>query len=193
MEGTLERKSLLNNIKVLTDNFVKAQNVNDIFQTVNYEIKAFKLDDTNQVIQGYQSDREIGKPESLKVKVNDKIRAFNTTSGIDSKLYFKQTLNWIGHVLEINEDHFVARLDETNNPGTYEVAEFDFEDVSGFDKKLIKLGAVFYWSVGYAVRSGQVMKESFIRFQRLPAWNLEELDTVIDQSTELRKNLKWEE
>lgn len=203
MDNTLESKSFFNDGKLLTDNFIKTKQLEEIFQVVNYELKSDERADTDQIL--YKIDlAEGGNPERMdtngvslakfrwKHVVNDKIKAFNTREKVESKLYFRQTQNWIGHITDIHDRSFTARLDEINNSGTYEVAEFEFDDVSDSDKKLIALGAIFYWSVGHAVRSGQVYKESFIRFQRLPPWNGSELDRVVDQSSDLRSTLKWE-
>lgn len=137
--------------------------------------------------------RQIGV-NNLNDLYNAKINALSKRSIIKETEYFKQTQNWVGHIIQINDNEkFTAKLEDLNDPGTYEEAEFYFKDVSPDDQSLISLGSIFYWSVGYAVRiGGQVKKESLLRFQRLPAWNVAEFDKIVDASSALRARLKWE-
>lgn len=66
-----------------------------------------------------------------------------------------------------NEKTFIAKLFDLNIGGTYEMGEFDNEDVSPDDVLLLSTGAIFYWSVGHYMENGQSVKRSDIRFQRL--------------------------
>lgn len=131
--------------------------------------------------------------EPMNVIYDNRIYALYKQPISEDVNYFKHTQNWVGHIIGINAKGFVARLEDLNNPGTFEVADFDLEEVSQEDQKLISEGSIFYWSVGFAVRSGgQVIKESLLRFQRLPPWNVEEFDRIADSSSKLRGRLKWE-
>ncbi|TSJ34916.1 hypothetical protein FO440_24055 [Mucilaginibacter corticis] len=123
---------------------------------------------------------------------NNKLHALNNRNFNTYREYYKEAQNWVGHIIELKEDSFVAKLEDLHHPATYEIASFDFNDVSPEDKKLIGLGNVFYWSVGYAVRNSQVIKESFIRFQRLPSWTVAQFDTIADNARSLSNSLKWD-
>jgi len=107
--------------------------------------------------------------------------------------YITNSQRWIGHITTINDSTFEARLVDLNNPSTFEMGNFDFAEVTHEDRPLLELGAVFYWSVGYATLNGQVIKQSLVRFQRLPPWNEANYDESIDRSRRLFLNLKWDE
>jgi len=84
---------------------------------------------------------------------------------------------FVGTVLDVGEETFSARLqDRTDQSRGSEIAEFDLEEVSDFDRDLVQGGAVFYWSIGYRISpSGQRTRVSRIRFRRLPAWSRSDL------------------
>jgi len=109
----------------------------------------------------------------------------------DFKNYFSKTQKWLGHIIEIKGETFMAKLEDITNGGTYEIAEFDLEEVSQEDQELMALGAVFYWGVGYENRNGQVIKQSLIRFQRLPKWDQEDMDEALDRASRLNSLSNW--
>jgi hypothetical protein len=101
------------------------------------------------------------------------------------------TQRWVGHVIEIKDKKFKARLEDLTQPGTSEIGVFDIQDA--FDEKdMIKLGAIFYFSVGYEVSRGQYSKQKFLRFQRLSEWTVTDYDNAIDRAARIDSNLKWE-
>lgn len=116
---------------------------------------------------------------------------FNTELAIDKRNYFGKSVNWIGFIEEINSDSFSAKLYDDENSESYEVAEFDVEEVSESDKELLKVGASFYWSVGFATENGQVKKQSLIRFRRR-FLEISEFDNIVDESREMSKKMKWD-
>jgi hypothetical protein len=107
--------------------------------------------------------------------------------------YFIKSQRWIGYVIKITGIQFWAKLIDLNNPDTYEIGEFYFEDISPGDMELFKLGATFYWSVGLARIQGQNEKKSLLRFQRVNLWNESDYDSSIDRADDLLKNLNWDE
>ena len=119
---------------------------------------------------------------------------------ITTKNYFYNAQRWLGHVISINENKtFTAKLEDFNSPSTYEYAEFDINEVSNDDWELVDLGSVFYWSIGYNVKNGQVAKQSVIKFKRLPKLDAAGLNRVVDRidkavyrSEDLFSNIKWE-
>lgn len=86
--------------------------------------------------------------------------------------------HWEGYVERLTPSGFEALLvDMDSEASPEEKTEVDFTEVSGFDRHLIRPGAVFYWSLGYRVRSsGQREGMSIIRFRRIPTWTTEALD-----------------
>ena len=103
--------------------------------------------------------------------------------------YSKTIQSWKGRVTNVRENNFDAVLEDLTNPGTSESAEFDFKDISEDDKKLIETGSVFYWSISSTSRSGQISKESIIRFQRLAKWDEEHFDRAADRAADLSKKM----
>jgi len=108
------------------------------------------------------------------------------------KSYFSKTQSWVGVVESIGENEFAARLDDKINPETYEIASFDIEEVSKSDRNLLSVGAVFYWSVGYANHNGQVVKESLLRFKRCVDFSSEEINEISDKANQYDKAINWE-
>ncbi len=99
-----------------------------------------------------------------------------------NKNYSLKVQNWIGHVIEVDNDTFCAELTDLTNGGTKEIGEFDILQVSHEDRDLLKVGAAFYWSIGYSVQNGQSRTESFLRFQRLINWTEEDYDDAADNA-----------
>lgn len=109
------------------------------------------------------------------------------------KNYITKSQNWIGYVIKLTDDSFTAKLEDQNNPTTYELAEFDIEDdVSEGDLELLKPGAVFYWSVGFANQNGQQIKQSFIRFKRALIMDESDFDGLMNKADELYDSINWD-
>jgi hypothetical protein len=106
--------------------------------------------------------------------------------------FFTVSQKWLGHVVDITTDTFTAKLDDLTNGGSNEFTEFDIDEISPGDLPLLKRGAAFYWSVGYATEMGQRKKQSLIIFQRLPDWTEDEYNEAIDKADDLFENIKWQ-
>ena len=65
-------------------------------------------------------------------------------------------------------------------------------DLEREDKKLLKIGSAFYWSVGYEYRRGTLSKQSVLRFKRLPKLNSSDIDEAVDLADDLEKNINWD-
>jgi hypothetical protein len=181
---TTERKSIISFNDLLTDNFLPKKDIHKTIEFIDYNLRS----DENKVVELYKD-----KIASFNNLFNDKLAALRSKERQKNRDFFKLTQNWIGYISALYDDHFSANVEDVTQSGTYEVAEFYYADVSSEDQKLISLGSIFYWSVGYEERNGQRYKESFLRFQRLPPWNVDELDVVIDKASSLRSKLKWED
>jgi hypothetical protein len=116
------------------------------------------------------------------------------------KNYFNFSQRWVGNIIKLNNDeNFTAKLEDLNDPTTYEIAEFNIRDVPADDKEFLKVGNSFYWSVGYEVKNGQNRKASVLKFQRLPKMDEHEIDrkintidNVVDRVDEIIKKINWE-
>jgi len=125
------------------------------------------------------------------ILTEDRLNAINEISLPEHPNYYTLTQRWLGTITEITQDGFNAKLEDLNAGGTNEYAEFFSTEVSKDDKPLVSIGAVFYWSLGYANDKGSVKKESIIRFQRLPQWSSEDIDSAVDKARAQSKALKW--
>jgi hypothetical protein len=161
--------------------------------------------ETNILLEGIYSKMkllniEIANPKEKEVNstpgnesISIKPPQYDNTLKISrSKNYFKKSQNWIGYILDLYEDCFFAKLEDKNNPSTHETATFDNAEVSKEDLDLLKIGAIFYWSVGYDIQNGQVRKQSFIRFKRAVGITVDEFDEICDEKNELIKDINWD-
>jgi len=92
----------------------------------------------------------------------------------------------------LSDTEFTAKLIDKNDQTTFEVAQFDMDEISKGDMELIKLGAISYWSVGFANQNGQISKQSLIRFKRSVALSISEFDYITDQASELSEKIHWD-
>jgi len=103
---------------------------------------------------------------------------------------FITSQKWEGTVAAIAEDTFIAKLrDLTNRTSTeQEEAELPKGDISPDDLELFKVGAHFYFSVGYRIsESGSYERSSRIRFRRLPQWSANEIVGAFQRAKEIVK------
>ena len=88
---------------------------------------------------------------------------------------------WIGYVLEITIDTFIAKSFNPSNENfpetdTYEIGEFWINEISQGDRELLKVGAAFYIGVKKKIIKGKPFRIRTIRFQRLPDLNTADID-----------------
>lgn len=113
-----------------------------------------------------------------------------------SRRFTLKTKKWFGYVIEVKEDSFVAKLYDQSEPdtGTFEIIEFDYLDITDDDdRSLLKVGATFYWSVGYSIRNSQRIKQATLKFKRTGNYSPEEFDEICDKADELYDTINWEE
>lgn len=162
----------------------------------NYVIENFKsglktrnlipIDSSNQVLE----EENIFKTDENYIP-NLSMPVFFNKKPDYPKNYFTISQTWLGHVLEIKDDVFISKLEDLNQPGTYEIGEFENTEVSQEDLELFKKGSAFYWSIGLANSKGQAVKQSFLRFQRINDWTESDYDSCADRASDLLKNLNW--
>jgi hypothetical protein len=100
---------------------------------------------------------------------------------------------WQGYVLKVLENSIWVRLIDLTNQGPDEEAEISLEEITEDDLELLKPGAIFYWNIGYLdLYSGQRLRTSVIRFQRMPLWRDEEIDAAQREAEQLQKSIHWE-
>ena len=92
---------------------------------------------------------------------------------------------WVGYVIDVSNDTFLARLITIVGEGSEIEAEIFLEEVDERDHPLIRPGATFYWSIGYNDTSGR-QRVSEIRFRRLSPWTPEELEAANAEAASIR-------
>lgn len=106
---------------------------------------------------------------------------------------FAELESWVGVVLSVEEDAFVAEL-QSNKPDTHpEEAEFGFDEVGDYDRDLVTEGSIFYWTIGYRQEgSGPRRRTSMLVFRRLPAYSASELVAARDRARALKREFGWD-
>jgi len=171
--------------------FKKNDTVDEVIEIViNYEVQKSKVDENTRIADlpyfNYFEDQDLDK-------LNSDLTSIIATRKQTKKDYTRQSQKWIGHVIEIKEYSFIAKLEDLSSGGTYEMAEFDKEEVSSDDIELFGLGAVFYWSVSSFFNKGQVEKRELLRFQRVSPLTVEECNSFADKANELNNSSSWDE
>lgn len=102
---------------------------------------------------------------------------------------------WEGYVMSVSDDGFTAQLvdltAEDDLPA--EEADFSLDDVSDPDRRLLREGAVFRWTIGYEKSvSGTKKRISQIVFRRLPQWTKKEIEAADWTARQLLSGIAWE-
>jgi hypothetical protein len=108
---------------------------------------------------------------------------------------FRLLQKWEGEVVRVESDSFVAILRDKTNPNAFaEEVTIDLEEISDSDRELVEPGAIFYWSIGYEVKTdGQRTRASSIRFRRVPYWTSRDLTHAEKKASEVAELLGWNE
>jgi hypothetical protein len=97
---------------------------------------------------------------------------------------------WEGYVTEVASDTFAANLMEIRPEKSDladESADFLISDLSDSDRKMLRPGAIFRWTIGYEFYRGEPRKRvSKIVFRRLPAWSRQDLQRAKARANELK-------
>lgn len=111
------------------------------------------------------------------------------------QLSFSPLQEWEGYVTDISDKLFIARLVDITGRSNLaeEEAEFPLEDLSQSDLRLIKIGAVFRWTIGYQVNAaGSKRRVSQVVFRQLPQWSKSELVASEKEARRLHDTISWE-
>lgn len=141
-----------------------------------------------QIDASSQQDGDISTLKLLDTKKLNKICTF------DSFDRYLETISWEGYIESISEEDetITGRMHEIGTVGTDESVIFDFNDVSPDDSSLVKVGAIFYYSIGYALTKGQKKKEALLRFKRSVNFTENDVDKISDDVRQLVDGINWE-
>ncbi len=114
---------------------------------------------------------------------------------INGREYSKATQRWVGFVTGINtrSNEFEAKLVDKSKGGTDEYVVFDLDEVSPDDNDLLRVGAIFYWSVGHEMKNGQQKNESILKFKREVGFSDADIIRAFDIGHDLLKGIDWED
>ena len=107
---------------------------------------------------------------------------------------FSPLQEWEGYVIDIQEDCFTARLIDltAGSDIAEEEADFPIEDLSSSDLRLLKLGAVFRWMIGYQrSKGGTKQRVSRVIFRDLPQWTRSELESSRKKASNYSAKIAW--
>jgi hypothetical protein len=134
-------------------------------------------------------------PKSEKVNFENTARRIPTSVFGAPELSLEPLQEWEGYVTEIREESFSARLvDRTAGKSIEaEAADFPIADLSEDDRKLLVVGGVFRWVIGYQrARGGSKRRVSQVTFRRMPSWSRLELIESAKLAGRLVDAITWD-
>lgn len=114
-------------------------------------------------------------------------------SSLVSAATFHALQEWEGHVLEINEDEFVAALVDLTAGSSDEGEEaiIPLTEIADDDAAALRVGGIFRWVIGYErSRSGTKKRVSQIVFRDLPRITERDLQQGREWARETRRAFK---
>ena len=129
-------------------------------------------------------DSPAGDPSTPTIQHSTRVFPFPTARRTLESFGIVQ--RWEGTVTQVIGDEFLARLrDLTDTEHASEQATFSLDEVDDDDRQLLRVGAVFYWSIGYHHQAnGSRRLSNELRFRRLPQWTAADL-SKLDAPSEL--------
>lgn len=106
---------------------------------------------------------------------------------------FVAAQEWEGHVVDVSDQTFTARLMDVTAGVELDREEADFliSDLDESDHDLLVPGAVFRWSIGYLRNGTTKIRGSQIVFRRLPKWQAIDVDQGKNRAEELAAAIVW--
>ena len=107
------------------------------------------------------------------------------------KGHFITLRKWEGVVEAVLESSFVARIKDVANEVPDERVEIDFDELTNVDeKRLIKIGAIFSWTMGYRVSPGGTRKrQAVLIFRIMPRWTEDDIQRGCKVADEIYERL----
>lgn len=107
------------------------------------------------------------------------------------KSFIEMKQKWEGYVERITDKFIEAKLYDLTNRNNVDHAKIDMELIADADWDLLKVGAAFYWTMGYQ-NTGKSTKQfiSEIRFRRLPKYTAHEIKEAQAEALEIAEYFK---
>jgi len=108
------------------------------------------------------------------------------------KGHFISLIKWEGVIEAVLDSSFVARIKDVANEFPDEKVEIDFDELTNVnEKRLIKIGAIFSWTMGYHVSLGGARKrQAVLIFRRMPKWTEDDIQRGCKVADEMYERLK---
>lgn len=113
------------------------------------------------------------------------------------KSRFEAIQKWDGHVVNIDKENktFESRITDSSvlRDADSETVEFLIDDLNDDSLCLLKVGAVFVWSVGYHYDEyGTKRRASDLVFRRMPVWTEKDFEESEQIANEIAEGLRWD-
>jgi pyrimidine deaminase RibD-like protein len=107
---------------------------------------------------------------------------------------FVRELVYHGYVVEVSDETFTARVVDLADKVQGETqAEFWIKAVCLKDRDLIRVGALFYWVIGYHEDSkGSQHYESLVCFCRKPSITQQEIEKASKEAEDMCRAFGWD-
>lgn len=97
---------------------------------------------------------------------------------------------WRGVVIEEGVDSFIGITEDQTNPlYPREQVEIPFEELSDSDRKLVRVGALFEWTISLITEGGEKKRTSSVRLRRLPPITQDDLARAAARAQQLKQKL----
>ena len=147
--------------------------------------RGFKVSDLGKYVDLTQISNSVNLKKIIETRLINDPKKFHRK--------FQLLQKWQGIVLEVNSDHFKARLIDLLEEGPDEETDFPLTDVDDGDIGFLETGSIFYWSIFYQESpNGETERRSRIRFRRIPQWDREYLDDAEKDAEKLWNELGWD-
>ena len=152
--------------------------------------------DDNESYTGHDTSTHLTHRETSPTNIKcglDTPKIYNDDINLKPRTNFVVLQEWEGHVTKIDGQTFTARLrDLSSVPETEnEEADFSIDEISYGEPKLLKLGAILRWSIGYQKSpGGTTQRVSRVIFRHLPAVTKQDLENAALYSRELSSSIK---
>lgn len=162
----------------------------------------FKIEGSNGRYGGADGSTQRADPENVSpTATEDKVFEFvvqpprRVSLEVLPAVSFYPLQEWEGHVIEVGDKTFKARLIDITAGERHdrEEVELPIDDLTDDDREILAPGRVFRWAIGYQrSRAGSKKRVSQIVFRRLPQWTERELAEAKEEGRQLSAAIKWE-
>lgn len=187
-----------NNVSVnVSENDYNIDRYHDVSQQLLLSNKSKGIDDShsnsNIIHKSEEQNASNIENKSISDFTSKLSEIMNVMSYPDRNIdHFIDNINWIGYVENIKDGIIYGRMKEIEKNTTEEIVEFDIEtEVANEDLPLLKVGAVFYYSIGHASIKGQKKKQDMLRFKRSIDFSEKDVDKISDKAKALVNSINW--